>query len=91
MVEQDAAPAGVPRKARTRAAPGLRPAATRGCPPGSWLTAAVHKSDDPRKARPGRRKENAAMARREAPAFSRGNAARQNNGCATWRAIPLIF
>jgi len=45
----------------------------------------------PRKARPGCRKENAAMARREAPAFSRGNAARQNNGCATWRAIPLIF
>jgi hypothetical protein len=31
------------------------------------------------------------MARREAPAFSRGNAARQNNGCATWRAIPLYF
>ena len=31
------------------------------------------------------------MARREAPAFSRGNAALKNNGCATWRAIPLIF
>ena len=34
-VGPDAAPAGVPRKARTRAAPGLRPAATRGCPPGA--------------------------------------------------------
>ena len=29
------------------------------------------------------------MARREAPAFSRGNAAQTNNGCATWRAISL--
>ena len=41
MVEQDAAPAGVPRKARTRAAPGLRLAANRGRPPGAWLTEAV--------------------------------------------------
>jgi len=31
------------------------------------------------------------MARREAPAFSRGSAALKNNGCATWRAIPLAF
>ena len=40
MVEQDAAPAGVPRKARTRAAPGLRLAANRSRPPGAWLTEA---------------------------------------------------
>ena len=48
-----------------------------------------------------RRKENAAnkprlrklvwVARREAPAFSRGNAALKNKGCATWRAIPLAL
>ena len=40
MVEQGAAPAGVLdlRTARTRAAPGLRPAATTGCLPGAWLT-----------------------------------------------------
>ncbi len=31
------------------------------------------------------------MARREAPAFSRGNAAQTNNGCATWRAISLAL
>ena len=31
------------------------------------------------------------MARREAPAFSRGNAAQKNNGCATWRAISLAL
>ena len=42
MVEQDAAPAGVPRKARTRAAPGLRLVANMGCPPGAWLTEAAH-------------------------------------------------
>jgi hypothetical protein len=42
MVEQDAAPAGVPRKARTRAAPGLRLVANTGCPPGAWLTEAAH-------------------------------------------------
>src|SRR6478736_7827463 len=41
MVGQDAAPAGVPRKARTRAAPGLRLAANRSRPPGAWLTEAV--------------------------------------------------
>ena len=41
VVEQGAAPAGVPRKARTRAAPGLRLAANRGRPPGAWLTEAV--------------------------------------------------
>jgi len=35
MVEQDAAPAGVLRKARTRAAPGLRLVANRGRPPGA--------------------------------------------------------
>ena len=40
MVGQGAAPAGVLdlRTARTRAAPGLRPAATTGCLPGAWLT-----------------------------------------------------
>ena len=41
-MEQDAAPAGEDeRYSRTRAAPGLRPAATKGCLPGAWLTAAV--------------------------------------------------
>ena len=40
-VGSDAAPAGVPRKARTRAAPGLRLAANRSRPPGAWLTEAV--------------------------------------------------
>src|SRR5215831_20740039 len=30
------------------------------------------------------------MARREAPVLSRGSAATKNNGCATWRAIPLV-
>jgi len=34
-VGPDAAPAGVPRKARTRAAPGLRLVANRGRPPGA--------------------------------------------------------
>ena len=41
MVEQDAAPAGVPRKARTRAAPGLRLVANKSRPPGAWLTEVV--------------------------------------------------
>jgi len=41
VVEQDAAPAGVLRKARTRAAPGLRLVANTGCPPGAWLTEAA--------------------------------------------------
>jgi len=41
MVEQDAAPAGVPRKARTRAAPGLRLAANRSRPPGAGWRMAV--------------------------------------------------
>ena len=70
---------------------GAPPGGHYGLPARSWLTAVVHKSDDPRKACPAAGRKNAAMARREAPAFSRGNAARQNNGCATWRAIPLYF
>jgi len=41
MVEQDAAPAGVPRKARTRAAPGLRLGANRSRPPGAGWRMAV--------------------------------------------------
>ena len=40
-VGSDAAPAGVPRKACTRAAPGLRLAANRSRPPGAWLTEAI--------------------------------------------------
>ena len=52
MVEQDAAPAGVPRKARARAASELRPAVNTGCPPGAWLTADKHAVLNPRKARP---------------------------------------
>jgi len=52
MVEQDAAPAGVPRKARTRAAPGLRLAANRGRPPGAGWRRPSHYGR-PRKARPG--------------------------------------
>ena len=70
---------------------GAPPGGHYGLPARSWLTAVIHKSDDPRKACPAAGRKNAAMARREAPAFSRGNAARQNNGCATWRAIPLAF
>jgi hypothetical protein len=66
--------AGDERSSRTRATPGLRPAATMGCLPGAWLTAAVMR-DGPRKARPGAVRKTSAMARREAPAFSRGNAA----------------
>jgi hypothetical protein len=66
--------AGAERSSRTRAAPGLRPAANTGCLPGAWLTAAVMR-DGPRKARPGAVRKTSAMARREAPAFSRGNAA----------------
>jgi hypothetical protein len=66
--------AGDERSSRTRAAPGLRPAANTGCLPGAWLTAAVMR-DGPRKARPGAVRKTSAMARREAPAFSRGNAA----------------
>ena len=46
--------------------------ATTGCLPGAWLTVVVKR---PPKSAARRRKENAAMARREAPAFSRGNAA----------------
>jgi hypothetical protein len=66
--------AGDERSSRTRAAPGLPPAANTGCLPGAWLTAAVMR-DGPRKARPGAVRKTSAMARREAPAFSRGNAA----------------
>jgi len=44
--------AGDERSSRTRAAPGLRPAANTGCLPGAWLTVAVIKRR-PRKARPG--------------------------------------
>jgi len=52
MVEQDAAPAGVLRKARTRAAPGLRLVANRGRPPGAgWRRPPI--LGRPRKARPG--------------------------------------
>ncbi len=40
-----------------------------------------------RKHGPGDRK--AAMERREAPAFSQGDAAHRNDGCAAWRSIPL--
>jgi len=68
--------AGDERSSRTRAAPGLRPAANTGCLPGAWLTVAVIKRR-PRKARPGAVRKTSAMARREAPAFSRGNAASQ--------------
>ena len=82
--------AGDERSSRTRAAPGLRPAANTGCLPGAWLTAVIM-SDGPRKARPGAVRKTSAMARREAPAFSRGDAASKNNGCATWRAISLVF
>src|SRR6476620_7807970 len=41
LVWSGPAPAGVASRPRTRAASGLRPAATRGCLPGAWLTAAV--------------------------------------------------
>jgi len=39
-----------------------------------------------------RSKEDAVMARREAPrVFEREHGHTKNNGCAPWRAIPLIF
>ena len=38
-----------------------------------------------------RRNENAVMERREAPAFSKGNAALKDNGRAARRSIPLAF
>jgi len=101
MVEQDAAPAGVPRKARTRAAPGLRLAANRSRPPGAWLTEAVTLRTATKSAAR-RRKEDAAskprlrklvwVARRVAPRISARECGHiNNNGCAPWRAIPLIF
>ena len=58
---QGAAPAGVlERKARTRAAPGLRPAATKGCLPGAWLTAAGQAAWTAPESAARRRKEDAA-------------------------------
>src|SRR5215472_6057227 len=52
--------------------------------------AVPQKMERPAKSAARCRKENAAMARREAPVLSRGSAATKNNGCATWRAIPLV-
>ena len=74
---------------RTRAAPGLRPAANTSCPPGAWPfggryrppafspmgEAGAGRTDGSRKARPGAVGKTPAMARHEAPAFSRGSAA----------------
>ena len=100
-VGSDAVPAGVPRKARTRAAPGLRLAANRSRPPGAWLTEAVTLRTATKSAAR-RRKEDAAskprlrklvwVARRVAPRISERECGHiNNNGCAAWRAIPLIF
>ena len=70
-----------------------------GAPPGgqqepparSWLTEAVTLRTATKSAAR-RRKENAAMARREAPRISERKCGHtKNNGCAPWRAIPLIF
>ena len=74
MMEQDAAPAGVVRKPRTRAAPGAPPRGHYGPLRGarSWRSArpAGGNSGTPRvraESAARRRKENAAMARRKAP------------------------
>ena len=90
MVEQDVAPAGVPRKH----ALGRRRGSTR------WpIRAARQELADggrpqvggPPQSVPGRRKENAAMARREAPAFLRGNAARQKQWLRHLARHPPLF
>src|SRR5437867_1254886 len=89
LVGEGAAPAGV---LSAKHAPGRRRGSAR------WpIRAACQELADGWPFRNGRptksaarcRKENAAMARREAPVLSRGSAATKNNGCATWRAIPL--
>jgi hypothetical protein len=91
MVEPDAAPA---RVLTAKHAPGRRRGSPRwplraacqeladGWPPGSRPTKSAARC----------RKENAVMARREAPrGFERDHGHDKNNGCATWRAIPLAW
>jgi hypothetical protein len=86
-------------QARTRAAPGLRLVANKSRPPGAWLTDDRLRST---KSAARRRKEDAAntprlrklvwVARRRAPRISERKCGQtKNNGCATWRATPLIF
>ena len=89
-VGSDAAPARVLTHSTHPGGPGLRPAANKSRLPGARLTDGRQGSLANEKRGPGR-KEDAVMARREAPVLSRGSAATKNNGCATWRAIPLAF
>src|SRR5262249_29480051 len=70
---------------------GAPPGGQYGPPARSWLTdGRFPEMDRQTKSAARCRKENAAMARREAPVLSRGGTATKNNGCATWRAIPLV-
>jgi len=82
----------------------LRPAATMSRPPGAWLSGADRPPCASPKTRSQggsngrfsqsaarRSKEDATMARHEAPASREGARHRTNNGCATWRAISLAF
>ncbi len=87
---QGAAPAGVLdlRTARTRAAPGLRPAATTGCLPGAWLTDGPRVARSTKSAAGAGRKTLRWRAERR-PCSREGVRYLKNNGCATWRAIPL--
>ena len=89
MVGQGAAPAGVLdlRTARTRAAPGLRPAATTGCLPGAWLTDGPRVARSTKSAAGAGRKTLRWRAERR-PCSREGVRHLKNNGCATWRAIP---
>jgi len=79
----------------------LRPAATMSRPPGAWLSGADRPPCASPKTRSQggsngrfsqsaarRSKEDATMARHEAPASREGARHRTNNGCATWRRLP---
>ena len=80
------APAGVVRKPRTRAAPGLRPEAL-GPPARSWLTRAALRSAARRKARPGagRKTPSWCVGRRGDPK----RIAHLQGSCVVRRTIPL--
>jgi hypothetical protein len=95
-VSVGAAPAGVVRKPRTRAASGLRPGTLRS-PARSWLT--VRDRNARKKARPDDRKENAANQprqrkrsgwRAERRHVSGDGRVHLRTGCATRRAIPSL-
>src|SRR5262249_6980866 len=91
-VGSDAAPARVLFTQSTHpGGAGAPPGGQYGPPARSWLTdGRFPEMERPAKSAARCRKENAVMARREAPVLSRGSTATKNNGCATWRAIPLV-